>query len=69
MYYRFCFCLLASYMFLLTYARLIRHANMCACSFHWILLDIKVDEGKVEVLASLLKKESDYSIVKGIVNR
>ena len=45
------------------------HANMCACSYHWILLVIKVDKGTVEVLDSLLKEEKDYTIVKGIVNR
>ena len=30
---------------------------------------IKVDEGTVEVLDSLLKKARDYSIAKGVVNR
>ena len=35
----------------------LRHANVCACSYHWILLDIKVEEGKVELLDSLLKKK------------
>ena len=47
----------------------LRHANVCACSFHWILLDIKVEEGKVELLDSLTKEDKDYTIVKGIVNR
>ena len=51
------------------HARLIIiHANMCACSFHWILLIIKVDKGKVQVLDSLLKEVTDYEIVKGMVN-
>ena len=47
----------------------LRHANVCACSWHWVLIDIKVDEGKVELLDSLLKEESDYTIAKEIVNR
>ena len=42
---------------------------MCACSWHWVLIDIKVEEGKVELLDSLTKEDKDYTIVKGIVNR
>uniref|UniRef100_A0A8R7R8T2 Ubiquitin-like protease family profile domain-containing protein n=1 Tax=Triticum urartu TaxID=4572 RepID=A0A8R7R8T2_TRIUA len=37
--------------------------------FHWILCIIKVDTGTVELLDSLLKKQSDYTILFGIVNR
>ena len=32
-------------------------------------LIIKVDKGTVEVLDSLLKEESDFAVVKGIVGR
>nr|XP_040260640.1 uncharacterized protein LOC120976982 [Aegilops tauschii subsp. strangulata] len=37
--------------------------------YHWILLVIKVDKGTVEVLDSLLKEESDFAILKGILDR
>ena len=47
----------------------LNYTNMCACSFHWILLIIEVDEGKVEVLDSLLKEVTDYEIVKGMADR
>jgi hypothetical protein len=33
------------------------------------LLDIQVEEGKVEVLDSLLTPVEEYGIVKGMVNR
>ena len=52
------------------HARLIKSCKrVYACSYHWILLIIKVEEGTVEVLDSLLKKESDFAILKGIVDR
>ena len=47
----------------------LRHANLCTYSWHWVLINIKVEEGKVELLDSLTKKDKDYTIVKGIVNR
>ena len=50
------------------HARLIIHANVCACRYHWILLIIEVDEGKVQVLDSLLKKDNDYQILKGMAH-
>ena len=37
--------------------------------FHWILCIIKVDVGTVEILDSLLKANTDYNILFGIVNR
>uniref|UniRef100_A0A8R7JUL3 Ubiquitin-like protease family profile domain-containing protein n=1 Tax=Triticum urartu TaxID=4572 RepID=A0A8R7JUL3_TRIUA len=40
-----------------------------SCRFHWILCIIKVDAGTVEILDSLLKANSDYNILFGIVNR
>ena len=51
------------------HARLIYTCKRMRMQLHWILLDIQVEEGKVEVLDSLLKKESDFTIVKGIVDR
>ena len=47
----------------------LNYTNMCACSFHWILLIIEVEEGKVEVLDSLLEPVTDYEIVKGMLDR
>ena len=47
----------------------LNYTNVCACSYHWILLIIQVNEGKVEVLDSLLKKANDYAIVRGMVDR
>ena len=47
----------------------LNYTNVCACSFHWILLIIEVDERKVKVLDSLLKKPKEYLIVKGMVDR
>ena len=47
----------------------LNYTNMCACSFYWILLIIEVDEGKVQVLDSLLKDVNDYTIVRGMVDR
>ena len=47
----------------------LNYTNVCACSFHWILLIIEVDEGKVQVLDSLLKDINDYAIVRGMVDR
>ena len=47
----------------------LNYTNVCACSFHWILLIIEVDEGKVKVLDSLLKEPKDYLIVKGMLDR
>jgi len=38
--------------------------NGCACSYHWILLIIEVDKGKVEVLDSLYKDTSEYVTVR-----
>lgn len=32
-------------------------------------IKVKVEEGRVELLDSLLKKDKDYTIAKGIVNR
>ena len=58
-----------SYMFLLTYARLIKTCKHVCMQISLVLLIIEVDEGTVEVLDSLLKKASDYTIVMGIVNR
>ncbi|XP_044392424.1 flavin-containing monooxygenase FMO GS-OX-like 9 [Triticum aestivum] len=37
-------------------------------SFHRILLIIEVDEGKIQVLDSLLNEVNDYKIVKGMVD-
>ena len=47
----------------------LNYTNVCACTFHWILLIIEVDEGKVKVLHSLLKEPKEYLIVKGMVDR
>jgi len=47
----------------------LNYTNVCACSFHWILLIIEVDEGKVQVLDSLYKNPSEYAIVRGMVDR
>ena len=48
---------------------MLAYTNVCACSFHWILLIIEVDEGNVQVLDSLLKDVNDYTIVRGMVER
>jgi len=42
--------------------------NVCACSYHWILLIIEVDKAKVEVLDSLYKNSSEYATVRGMVD-
>jgi hypothetical protein len=47
----------------------LNYTNVCACSFHWILLIIEVDEGKVQALDSLYKETSEYAIVRGMVDR
>ena len=50
------------------HARLIIQ-SVCTCSYHWILLIIEVDKGKVVVLDSLYKNPSEYATVKGMVDR
>ena len=45
------------------------YTNVCACSFHWILLIIKIDEGKVQVLDSLLKEPKEYTSLKLMLDR
>ena len=48
---------------------MLAYTNMCACSFHWILLIIEVDEGKIQVLDSLLKEIKEYHNVKLMLDR
>ena len=43
--------------------------NVCACSYHWILLIIEVDKGIVQVMDSLNKDPLEYVTVKGMFDR
>ena len=48
----------------------LRNANMCACSWHWVLIDIKVEEGKVELSKQkieLIEKLKNSKIGRRIV--
>ena len=47
----------------------LNYTNVSACSFHWILLIIEVDDGKVQVMDSVLKDINDYTTVRGMVDR
>ena len=70
LYYKFCF---AYYKLISVVDELctcpLNYTNVCACFFYLILLIIEVDEGKDQVLDSLLKDVNDYAIVRGVVDK
>ena len=39
------------------------------CSFHWILLNIQVDTGVVDLMDSMNKKQEEYTYVTSMLNR
>jgi len=39
------------------------------CSFHWILLNIHVDTGVVDLMDSLNKEQEEYTSVTSMLNR
>ena len=38
-------------------------------SYHWILLTIEVDAGRVEIKDSLMRDESNYAFIKDALQR